>query len=242
MALARLPNLRLGAWVPFTIRVDVVRHCQNRTMLISKPVADGIRSGTITMQYRRWDAPRVPAGGRQLTPAGLIEFGAVTEIKDVVTLTDRQARAAGFRDAAALRKALAPRPTRQPSARGAKGGERIYRIRVRWVGEDPRLELREQVPDEAELAELAAKVARLDVGKASGPWTRQVLEWIRDNPQVVSKELATLLGRELLPLKVDIRKLKALGLTISHEVGYELSVRGRVYLASLDEAGKGVGE
>ena len=67
-----------------------------------------------------------------------------------------------------------------------------------------------------------------------GSWTRQVLEWIRANPRVVSQELATLLDRDLLPLKADIRKLKALGLTISHDVGYELSPRGAAYLAWLD--------
>ena len=56
---------------------------------------------------------------------------------------------------------------------------------------------------------------------------------IRDNPRVVSKELATLRGVELLPMKADIRKLKALGLTISHDVGYELSPRGAAYLDHL---------
>ena len=60
---------------------------------------------------------------------------------------------------------------------------------------------------------------RLDANKASGPWTRQILEWIRDNPAVVSTVLAALLERELQPMKVDIRKLKALGLTISSMSG-----------------------
>ena len=31
-------------------------------------------------------------------------------------------------------------------------------------------------------------------------------------------------------MKADIRKLKSLGLTISHDVGYELSPRGAAYL------------
>jgi hypothetical protein len=53
---------------------------------------------------------------------------------------------------------------------------------------------------------------------------------------VVSKELAASRGVELLPMKADIRKLKALGLTISHDVGYELSTRGAAYLASLGDA------
>jgi hypothetical protein len=49
----------------------------------------------------------------------------------------------------------------------------------------------------------------------------------------VSKELAATRGVELLPMKADIRKLKALGLTISHDVGYELSPRGANYLTWL---------
>ena len=38
------------------------------------------------------------------------------------------------------------------------------------------------------------------------------------------------LGRETLPFKRDVRKLKELGLTRSLEVGYEISPRGRAYL------------
>ena len=37
-------------------------------------------------------------------------------------------------------------------------------------------------------------------------------------------------GRETLPFKTDVRKLKNLGLTDSLEVGYRLSPRGRAYL------------
>ncbi len=38
------------------------------------------------------------------------------------------------------------------------------------------------------------------------------------------------LGRERLPFKADVRKLKRLGLTESLDVGYRLSPRGRAYL------------
>lgn len=197
-------------------------------MLISKPVAEGIRAGTITQAFRRWDAPRVKVGGTQLTAAGLVRFDACSEVEDVDRLTERDAARAGVKDLATLRKALEP-TTRKPSARGARGGDRVYRIRLSWVGEDPRIALRDAVPDEDELADIDRRLARLD-GRPTGPWTRVILEWIRDNPRVVSKELAALRGVELLPMKADIRKLKALGLTISHDVGYELSPRGAAYL------------
>ena len=42
--------------------------------------------------------------------------------------------------------------------------------------------------------------------------------------------LAASLGRETLPFKRDVRKLKELGLTRSLPVGYEISHRGRAYL------------
>jgi len=43
--------------------------------------------------------------------------------------------------------------------------------------------------------------------------------------------LAESVGRERDPFKIDVRKLKRLGLTQSFEVGYELSPRGRAFLA-----------
>ncbi|WP_353510338.1 ASCH domain-containing protein [Intrasporangium sp.] len=197
-------------------------------MLISKPIAEAIRDGRVRTLYRRWDAPRVKVGGTQLTSAGVVTFTRVVRVKDVDGISDRAARAAGMQDAAALRTALAPRDLK-PSARGSRGGENVYRIHVSWAGEDPRTALRERLPEAAELAEIERRLARLDA-RPTGPWTRQILAWIRDNPRVVSKELAALRGVELLPMKADIRKLKSLGLTISHDVGYELSPRGAAYL------------
>ncbi|CAM3678582.1 ASCH domain-containing protein [Tsukamurella strandjordii] len=199
-------------------------------MLIPKAIAEGVRDGTVTTQYRRWDAPRVKVGGTQLTPAGLLRFTRVTKVPDVEKITDRAARAAGMKDAAALRRALRPRDPDAPRReRSARGGEHVYRVHLEWAGEDPRLALREALPDDAELATIAARLARLDA-RPTGPWTRDILEWIRDHPRIVSKELATERGVELLPMKVDIRKLKGMGLTISHEVGYELAPRGAAYL------------
>lgn len=184
----------------------------------------------MTCQFRRWDEPRVKVGATQMTSAGLITFTRVAVVRDIEKISDRAAKAAGMKDAAALRKALTS--TRKPSPRGGKGGDKVYRINVAWAGEDPRLSLRENLPDETELAYIATKLARLDA-RETGPWTREILEWIRDNPRVVSKVLAELRQVELLPMKTDIRKLKALGLTISHDVGYELSPRGAAYLESL---------
>ena len=201
-------------------------------MLLPARIAEGVRQGSITLAYRRWEQPRVRVGGTQLTSVGIVGFDEVEEVTDLTTITDADARAAGFAGADALRGMLTAAPV-QRGPRGGKGGDRVFRVRLSWVGEDPRVELRTAVPDAGELATVTAAVARLDAGKRSGPWTRQILEWIRDNPGVISTELAAVLGREVAPMKADIRRLKALGLTESLRIGYRLSPRGAAYLESL---------
>ncbi len=220
----RAPADRPSASPPVT----TLPSCHDEVVLISKPVAEAIRAGTVTQAFRRWDAPRVKVGGLQLTPAGLVRFDGVSRVRDPDRLTERDARTAGLKDLATLQKFLAPRE-RKPSARGGRGGDTVYRIRLSWAGEDPRIALRDSLPDDESMSDITTRLGRLDA-RPTGPWTREILEWIRDNPRVVSKELASLRGVELLPMKVDIRKLKALGLTISHDVGYELSPRGTAYL------------
>lgn len=203
-------------------------------MLLPARIAEGVRNGTVTLAFRRWDRPRVKVGGTQLTSAGIVRFEAVAEAEDLSALTDTDARAAGLPDADALRRLLDPARPAAGGPRGSRGGDHVYRVSLSWVGEDPRLQLRDQVPDAHDLARLTAAVAKLDAGKRTGPWTRPILEWIRDHPGVISTELASLLGREVAPMKADIRKLKALGLTESLRIGYRLSPRGSAYLESLD--------
>ncbi len=73
-------------------------------------------------------------------------------------------------------------------------------------------------------------MARLD---AAGPWTKAVLQLIDSRPAVVSTVLAEAIGLERAVFKDNVRKLKALGLTISLDVGYQLSPRGKAVLAKL---------
>jgi hypothetical protein len=235
-------------------------------MLLPARIAQGVRDGTLTLAFRRWEQPRVRIGGTQLTVAGVVRFDAVDEVFDPSELSEADAREAGFRDLASLRAQLwpatpahpvrdtdsgeaatapppeegtplsAPVPAERTPRRGpraSKGGDHVYRVRLSWVGDDPRVALRTEVPSANRLAELAAAVDRLDASRRTGPWTRPILEWIRDHPGVISTELAALLGREVAPMKADIRRLKALGLTESLRVGYRLSPRGEAYLESL---------
>ena len=66
-----------------------------------------------------------------------------------------------------------------------------------------------------------------------GPWTVATLEMIRDHPEVAAADLAAALGRERLPFKADVRRLKELGLTESLRPGYRLSPRGVGFLEFL---------
>ena len=81
---------------------------------------------------------------------------------------------------------------------------------------------------------LTAKLDRLDRSATDGAWTRQTMRLIADRPHVRAPDLAASVGRETAPFKNDVRKLKALGLTISHSPGYELSPRGHALLARLE--------
>jgi hypothetical protein len=71
---------------------------------------------------------------------------------------------------------------------------------------------------------------RLDRASRHGPWTDQTLQLIADRPATRAPDLAESVGRETQPFKLDVRKLKNLGLTISLNPGYRLSPRGRAYL------------
>jgi hypothetical protein len=71
---------------------------------------------------------------------------------------------------------------------------------------------------------------QLDARATDGPWTLKTLEIIRAHPGLRAADLCRLVGFERLPFKVNVRKLKALGLTESLEVGYRLSPRGAAFL------------
>jgi hypothetical protein len=72
----------------------------------------------------------------------------------------------------------------------------------------------------------------MDARSPRGPWTLAVLGAIGDAPEVPARILAAELGWPTLEFKAHVRRLKALGLTHSHEVGYSLTDAGRAYLAS----------
>ena len=64
----------------------------------------------------------------------------------------------------------------------------------------------------------------------ASPWTRQYLEMIGANEAVRAPDLAARVGLDVPRFKRRVRQLKGLGLTISLDVGYRLSPRGRAFL------------
>lgn len=190
-------------------------------MLIKRAVLDRIESGEIDLIYRKWRKPTVKARGQLRTQIGMLDIVAVEQIAKSRITSDDASRA-GFDSKAALVREL-----------DGRDGE-IYRIEVRYGGEDPRIALRENADLSAEdIAELQKRLARLDRASKRGPWTTTFLHLLNDNPHVRAPDLAAGLGLEKPTFKNDVRKLKALGLTISHSPGYELSPRGKAYLATL---------
>lgn len=179
-------------------------------MLLRQDDLRRIMAGEVTLAFRRWTKPAASTGGRQRTHLGVVAFLAVDAVA-AESLTDDDARAAGYPDRAALVAALA----------GREGA--IYRIAVAPAGADPRVALR----DDTGVVDLAGRLDRMD-GKT--PWTRETLRLIADNPGVRAPDLAGRRGLDTPVFKRAVRRLKELGLTESLDVGYRLSPRGRAFL------------
>jgi hypothetical protein len=187
-------------------------------VLLNHDTAEGIANGSITLVLRRWDAPRAKPGGTQRTVAGTIRVDSVTEHPGSYRVTAAQARAAGYPDAKTAQKELDRRPARH-----------TYVIAVSYLAPDERPEL--AADDRLSAADVVAITVRLDRwDAATSPWTRHYLKMIGDNEAVRAPDLAVRAGLDVPRFKRRVRQLKGLGLTISLDVGYRLSPRGRAYL------------
>ncbi|HZB41219.1 MAG TPA: hypothetical protein VE487_09655 [Ilumatobacter sp.] len=192
-------------------------------MLIRTAVLERIVRGEIDTQFRRQKRPTVKAGGTLRTQVGMVEIVDLSRIS-LDDVTDEDARRSG----AAGREQVVAELTKKTEGH-------FYRVRLRYAGADPRIALR--TDDDltiADVATLTAMLDRLDRSSPTGAWTRQTMRLIADRPNVRAPDLAMSVGRETSAFKNDVRKLKALGLTISHSPGYELSPRGRALLARLE--------
>jgi hypothetical protein len=167
---------------------------------------NGLHDGTIAVAFRQWRRAQVVAGHHYRTGTDMV----LAESVDVITpadITADLARDAGFPDV----------PTAVAYLRGDPKLP-LYCIRFRRLdGPDPRDQLAATASlSSEEEAAIAARLARMDAASKRGPWTTVVLAQIAD-------------------FKLHVRRLKALGLTISLDVGYRISPRGAAYLAMSSE-------
>jgi hypothetical protein len=189
-------------------------------LLFQKRFHQGLVSGAVTLTFRRWDKPHVKVGGRyRCHPIGVLEVDRVERVP-TSAITNDDANRAGFGDRDELLAYIA-------SARDRPLETEVYRVELHWGGDGDRvpIALATELSRE-DVAALTEKLAKL------GPWTQKTLALIEKNPRVAASQLAKKLHRETAPFKADVVKLKKLGLTQSFEVGYEISPRGRAYMAA----------
>ena len=186
-------------------------------LLFKKAFFEGLTSGAITLTFRRWQKPHVKPGGRyRCHPIGVLEVDALA-IVTTKSITAKDAEAAGFESRETLLAYLGELGPLDDTTE-------IYRVVLHHGGDGDRVGLALEADlDAAAVETITKKLARMD---AVSPWTKKTLAIIDKNPRIAASKLAAKLGRETLPFKVDVRKLKKLGLTQSFEVGYEISPRG----------------
>lgn len=201
-------------------------------MLFQMPFWEPIRAGEVTLTFRRWKRPQVVAGRVYRTPAGRLHVTSIDTVGSD-TITDAEARRAGHESAAELVADLPDRP-----------GNSLYRIAFRYLDEpDPRdILANDDNLDAAAVAEIDRRLDNFDRASSHGVWTRSYLGAIAADPGRRAPDLAAGFNRETQPFKADVRKLKALGLTLSLKIGYRLSPRGEAYLAWAADHGSNIGE
>lgn len=191
-------------------------------MLFKVVHLDGIRSGRISVAFRKWKKMAVNESSQVKTAVGIVQVIGIEKFS-MKGITAALAAKAGYDNLESLLLDLSK----------IKEGT-LYKISLRYGGADPRIALRNKTDVTSETIDtILQKLDRLDSFSKNGPWTHQVLTAIQNNPQLRAVDLARLTDREKDWLKINIRKLKNLGLTISHEVGYSISPLGKRVLQNL---------
>lgn len=197
-------------------------------MLFRNEFLEGLRTGGVTLAFRRWRRPSVRAGGTLLTPVGQLAIQSVDRVA-LDEITAAESRRAGYESREDLLAELRLRTA----------GD-VYRIELGPLRPDPRIALRAQRSvGDAEFQQLQARLSRLDARAADGAWTRRTLEVLETHPGVRAGDLCGLVGQDKERFKINVRKLKNLGLTESLGTGYRLSPRGGAVLRLLRSKANG---
>jgi hypothetical protein len=186
-------------------------------MLFRHDILQGIADGRVTLAFRRWRRTPPADGSTLRSPVGVLRLERITIVGEGDITTEDVRRTGMSIDE--LRSSISGEGT-------------LLRIELRLAGDDPRIALRERLPEQADLEGIVARLAKIDTA-SSKPWTTRYLQLIAIQPGIVSRVLAPQVESEVPPFKRRVRQLKDLGLTESLEVGYRLSPRGRAVLEHL---------
>jgi hypothetical protein len=191
-------------------------------MLFQRRFHERILSGDIRCTVRIWQRPHVKVGGRYAIGQGAIVVDKIRETR-FDDITPALARRCGFESLVDLVKVAKHGP-----------GERVFIIDFHYDGKaGARSEAETGVVSAEELAQLVKRLEALDRRSRVGPWTLATLRAIEARPRVLAAKLASSLGRSRDEFKRDVRKLKALGLTASLEIGYRLTPKGEALLSAI---------
>jgi hypothetical protein len=192
-------------------------------MLFKQEILRKIKNGTVKIAFRKWSKPTVKAGGTLITPAGVLGIKSIEPIL-YKNISEDDVREAGYEKRQQLDNELAFKETGL-----------LYKIEFDIQQEDPRIALRTTSLSAKAFFELKNKLDKLDCSGKYGAWTQRVLTLFLEQPERTAVYYAGIMNVEKDWFKLNVRKLKNEGLTISYEYGYGISPRGKQYLKRLEK-------
>lgn len=126
-------------------------------MLFRQNILRGIAEGRVTLAFRRWRRTPPRDGSSLRSPVGVLRLDRVTVV-DEGDITPEDVRCTGM-SIDELRASIAGEGT-------------LLRIELRLAGHDPRIALRERLPEDAELEAIVSRLARIDAATATRPGRR----------------------------------------------------------------------
>lgn len=199
-------------------------------MQFKKAFKEQISRGELQRTYRLWKQPQVKVGGQyNIHPFGSIEVTAISTLA-AAKLTNAAAKKSGFTDRTELLQVL-----KVDLETG--GGEVLTQIDFRFLGKEAVNQPDRSPQSKEEIEALLEKLRATEQRSSRGPWAFAALQMIAKHPGRRAPELAAMIKWETAPFKANVRKLKALGLTISLDVGYKLSPRGQLVFKAASRAG-----
>ena len=170
--------------------------------------SDEIRAGSVTLTFRNWKRPHARVGGvYRLRPTGTVKVTGLGSVHLSEVSAD-DAVSAGFASVDAMVAFLGLPRTAQ-----------VTRVEFALTDDAPK------TAPSLTVEEVLERLGATD-RRSAAPWTARVLTLIETHPATRAGDLAPLTGWDTPKFKANVRKLKALGLTQSLDVGYRLTDLG----------------